>query len=163
MAKQALTFKVNIDGVRETLAAFRELPKDANNELRERSKALAELLANRAQAAGRAEGSQAALVARTVKAVRDRVPVVQAGGTRKLGRHAAPAYSLLFGSEFGMNQKSGWYANPRFRRSRAHQYHRHTGQQGAWFFPTVEASGPEIGREWRAAADEVMRRFSGGA
>lgn len=161
--KQALTVNVAIDGVRETLAAFRSLPKEANNQLRERSKALAELIATRAKAAGQAEGAQAALVARTVKARRDRVPVVQAGGTRKLGRYKVPAYALLFGSEFGMNQRSGWYASQRYRRSDGYQYHPHTGQEGAWFFPTVEASAPEISREWNAAADEIVRAFAGGA
>lgn len=161
--KTTATMTVAIDGVRETLAAFRALPKDANDQLRERSKALAELLANRARAAGEAEGSQAALVARTVTARRDRVPVVQAGGTRKLGRFKAPAYALLFASEFGMNARSGWYASRRYRRSTGFQYHSHTGRDGLWFFPAVEAARPMINREWNAAADEIIRAFAGGS
>lgn len=160
--KQALTVNLAIDGVRETLAAFRSLPKDANDQLRERSRKLAEIVAERAKAAGQAEGKQAALVARTVKARRDRVPVVQAGGTRRLGRHRAPAFGLLFASEFGMDQRSGWYANQRYRRSTGMQYEPHTGQEGLWFFPTVEAAQPMINREWNAAADEIMRAFAGG-
>jgi len=161
--KQALTVNLAIDGVRETLAAFRSLPKDANDQLRERSRKLAEIVAERAKAAGQAEGKQAALVARTVRARRDRVPVVQAGGTRRLGRHRAPAFGLLFASEFGMDQRSGWYANQRYRRSTGMQYEPHTGQEGLWFFPTVEAAQPMINREWNAAADEIMRAFAGGA
>ncbi|EHR62630.1 hypothetical protein [Saccharomonospora cyanea] len=161
--KTALTLNLAIDNVKPTLAAFRKLPKEANNQLRERSKALAELVATRIKAAGLAEGKQAALVARTVKARRDRVPVVQAGGTKKLGRHQAPAYSLLFGSEFGMNQRTGWYAAARYQRSIGYQYHPHTGRQGAWFFPTAEAQQPMINREWNAAADEILRAFAGGA
>lgn len=160
--KQALTVNLAIDGVRETLAAFRSLPKDANDQLRERSRKLAEIVAERAKAAGQAEGKQAALVARTVKARRDRVPVVQAGGTRRLGRHRAPAFGLLFASEFGMDQRSGWYANQRYRRSTGMQYEPHTGQEGLWFFPTVEAAQPMINREWNAAADEILRAFAGG-
>lgn len=159
---RALTVNLAIDGVRETLAAFRSLPKDANDQLRERSRKLAEIVAERAKAAGQAEGKQAALVARTVKARRDRVPVVQAGGTRRLGRHRAPAFGLLFASEFGMDQRSGWYANQRYRRSTGMQYEPHTGQEGLWFFPTVEAAQPMINREWNAAADEILRAFAGG-
>lgn len=161
--KQALTVNLAIDGVRETLAAFRSLPKDANDQLRERSRKLAEIVAEQAKAAGQAEGKQAALVARTVTARRDRVPVVQAGGTRRLGRHRAPAFGLLFASEFGMNQRSGWYASQRYRRSTGMQYEPHQGRDGLWFFPTVEAAQPMINREWNAAADEILRAFAGGA
>lgn len=159
--KQTLTINVHIAGVRETLAAFRELPKEANDQLRERSQRLAERIANRVRAAGEAEGAQAALVADTVKARRDRVPVIQVGGTRKLGRHRAPAYALLFASEFGMNQRTGWYGWPKYRQSLGMQYHEHTGRDGLWIFPTVEASEGEIGREWRAAADEIVAAFAG--
>lgn len=162
MAKTALTVTVRIDGLRETLQAFREMPKDANDELRDRSRELAQVLADRARAAGQAEGGQAALVAGTVKAARDRVPVVQAGGTRKLGRHKAPAWGLLFASEFGMTRRSGWYASPRYGRSTARQYQPHQGQQGIWFFPTVEGAQTEISRQWNQAADAIVRKFSDG-
>src|SRR4051794_15184981 len=107
MAKTALVVKVRIDGVREILRAFSVLPKDASNELRDASLKLAQELAARARADGAANGGpQGRLVAQTVKARRDRVPVVEAGGTRKLGSRRAPAYGLTFASVFGMNQRS---------------------------------------------------------
>ncbi|PRX48685.1 hypothetical protein B0I33_104503 [Prauserella shujinwangii] len=160
-AKQGLTVNLYISGLRPTLAAFRELPKDANNELRDRSRELAETLAGRIRTAAQAEGGQAALLARTVKAQRDRVPVVSAGGTRKLGRHRAPAWALLFAAEFGMNKRSGWYARPRYRGSSGRQYPPHSGQDGYWFFPTAREFEPEMGRQWRQAADAIIRRFAG--
>ncbi|MFF5992580.1 hypothetical protein [Prauserella flavalba] len=161
MAKQGLTVNLYIQGLRPTLAAFRELPKDANTELRQRSRELSETLATRIQAAAQAEGGQAALLARTVRAQRDRVPVVQAGGTRKLGRHRAPAWALLFASEFGMNRRSGWYAATRYRGSAGRQYQPHSGQDGYWFFPTARAFEPEMGRQWRQAAGAIIRKFAG--
>lgn len=159
--KSALTITLHATGVRETLAAFRALPKDASAELRKSSLKLAESLAVAARASGRAEGGQAAAVARTVKARRDRVPVVQAGGTTRVGRKRAPAWAILFGSEFGQDRRSGWYARPRYRRSRGTQYEPHQGRDGLWFFPTIEARQAQIMREWQAAADRIIRSFGG--
>lgn len=148
MAKsQALTVNIRIDGLRETLAALTVLGKDASNELRDKAKEISEELAKSARAAGQAEGSQAALVATTVKAMRDRVPVVQAGGTKRLGRNKKPAYKLLFGSEFGSNSLK--------------QYKPHVGSGSYWFFQTIEAEQVTVSRKWLEAADEVIRKFSG--
>jgi hypothetical protein len=159
VAKSGLTFKVSIKGLRETLAAFRELPKEANAELRTRTRELADKVAQSAEAAGIRSGAQAALVARTVKARRDRVPSVQAGGGARLGRNGSPAYALLFGSEFGMNEHSGWYGKPRYDESTGFQYHPHTGTIGLWFFPTVEREAPAIADAWDKVAADIIARF----
>ncbi|MEV0726004.1 hypothetical protein AB0I37_24900 [Micromonospora purpureochromogenes] len=162
MAKSALTFTLRIDGARETLAALRKLPKDANNELRQASLAISRAVAEKAKAAGAREGGQAAAVARTVRAQRDRVPAVVAGGTRRLGRHKTPAFNLLFASEFGQNRRTGWYAAPKYAGSAGRQYRPHRGRQGIWFFPTVEAEQADIARRWQQAADEVIEKFGEG-
>ena len=150
MAKQAITVAVQIDGLRTTLRAFRELPKDASARLREESLKLAETLAAKAKIDGIADAApQSPLVATTVKAVRDRVPVIQAGGSKRLGRNRAPAWKLLFGSMFGSNA---------YR-----QFHRpHAGQDAYWFFPVVERNAAEIGRAWNKVAGEIARDFSQG-
>lgn len=161
MAKTGLTINVKIDGARETLRVFNALPKVANDELKDRTNEIAAKVAQSAKDAGIAAGSQAALVARTVKVRRDRVPSVQAGGSTPLGRHGAPAFSLLFGSEFGMNIASGWFHKSRFFPDWDHfQYHEHTGQQGAWFFPTVERQAPEISEAWNKVADDIVEHLS---
>jgi hypothetical protein len=161
VAKTSLTVHVSIEGVHETLRALSLLPKNANNELRDASLRLAQELATRARADGMANGgAQGRLVAQTVKAKRDRVPVIEAGGTRKLGRHRAPSYGLVFGSVFGMNRRSGWYAGPQFASSTGFQFRPHRGRDAYWFFPVIEQSAAEISRRWNEAADRVARKFS---
>lgn len=147
MAKRQLVMSIRAEGVQETLRAFRGLPKEASAELREAAQDLAREMADEARAAGRAEGHQAALVAATVKAARDRVPVVQAGGTKRLGSRRAPAWKLLFGSEFGSDRFSQFP-------------HHHQGNKGIWFFPTVEAMSSRIIKRWEQAADRVLAAFT---
>lgn len=145
MAKSELTIKVHIDGIRETLAALSKLPKDANKELRAAALDLSKELASAVKASGTQEGNQAALVAKTVRAARDRVPVVVAGGTRRLGSNKKPAYKLLFGSEFGAD--------------RFEQFRPHIGRGSYWFFRTVEDEQVEIAARWQQAADEIIAKF----
>jgi hypothetical protein len=143
-----ITVRVRIDGLRETIAALNRLPKEADLEIRAAAQELAKDMAAAAAAAGRGEGRQAALVATTVKAMRDRVPVVNAGGARRLGRNREPAYKLLFGSEFGA--------------TRYKQYKPHLGSGSYWFFRTVDEKQAEISAAWLQAADEIIRRFGEG-
>lgn len=147
-----LRIKVEITGVRETLRAFGDLPDDAQRELRERSKALADALAVEIRAAGQADTRQSARAATSVRAVRDRVPVIEAGRTKR-------AQAVLFGSEFGMTRRSGWYAKARYGQSEARQYRPHLGAGSYWFFRTVEDNTARIDREWNAMADELIRRW----
>ena len=146
--KTSLVIKVQIGGVWETLRAFRDLPPEASDAIRTTSAALAGELVADVQAAARREGRQAALLAGTVKVLRDRVPAVQAGGTTRLGRRRRPAYKLLFGSEFGSN--------------RLKQYRPHLGSGSYWFFDTVEDQYPAIARRWMEAADRIIAEWSGG-
>jgi hypothetical protein len=148
-AKKGLVITMRQEGVRETLAAFRGVPKEANKALRSAAGEIAKKFAVKATAAGTAEGSQAALVAKTVRPGYDRVPVVTAGGTRRLGRRKKPAWAMLFGSEFGSNRFT------QFPRT-------HTGRDGIWFFPTIEREASMIIKEWRSAADDVLRAFTKG-
>jgi hypothetical protein len=147
VAKTGLTVNMRIDGLRETIAALNKLPKDASTELRAAALELSKKLATAAAESGRGEGGQAALVAKTVRAAKDRVPVVQAGGTRKLGRNREPAYKLLFGSEFGAN--------------RYPQYRPHLGRGSYWFFRTIEDEQVTIAAEWLEAADAIIEKFGG--
>lgn len=158
MAKQALTVRMRAPGMRETLAAFRYLPKEANQELRQSSLRIAALLAESAKDASGID-AQSAAVGKTVRAIKDRVPVVQAGGARRVTSTGTRAHELLFLSEFGMTRRSGWYASPRYGRSEGRQAAPHQGRRGRWFFPTVEREQPRVVAEWDRAADAIVRRF----
>jgi len=147
MAKKSLVITLRLEGAREVLAAFRAMPKDASTELRAASLKLAQSLAPKVAAAGRTEGKQAALLAKTVRAQRDRVPVIVVGGTRRLGSNRKPAFKLLFGSEFGAN----------FYR----QFRPHLGAGSYWIFKTVDDNQATISKEWNKAADTVIRKFGG--
>lgn len=150
MAKTGITLTVRGEGIRETLRVLKVLPKDAQKELRVRTRELSVKLAARAKADGMKDSApQSPDVATTVRAVTDRVPSITAGGTRRLGRNRAPAYKLLFGSLFGSNAYS--------------QFHRpHAGQSAYWFFPVVEKNSADINRTWMQIADSIVRDFAAG-
>jgi hypothetical protein len=148
--KTSLVVTVRIEGVRETLAAYRRLPKEASQALRKRSGELAETLAGRARAAALSDAApQSPLLAKTVRARRDRVPSIVAGGARRVGRRKVPAWKVLFGSEFGSNTYK------QFGR-------RHSGRVGHWFFPVAERNADDVIAAWRRAADDIARSFSAG-
>lgn len=149
MAKSGLVINIRAAGIPQTLKALKDIGKHAEAEIRVAALDLAKEMATAVKAAGMAEGSQAALVSTTVKATRDRVPVVQAGGAKKLGSNRKPAFKLLFGSEFGSN------AYKQFGKP-------HIGNGSYWFFKTVEEHAPEILDRWQEAADEIVRKYGEG-
>lgn len=150
MPKRALTVKLHIAGADEVIRALNRLPKEANVAMRDAAGRIAQRLVPAVKAAAGSDTSpQSALLAATVKVARDRFPAIQAGGTRRLGSRRAPAWKLLFGSEFGSN---------RYTQFGKH----HQGTTGSWFFPVVEAEQDTIAKEWSEAADQVIRAFGGG-
>jgi hypothetical protein len=143
-----LAITVRIEGGRETLAAFRRLPREASTALRERSLELAKALAGRVQSSATGDSPQSALMATTVKAKRDRIPVIEAGGTTRVGSSRVPAYKVLFGSEFGARTLP--------------QYRPHVGRGSYWMFRTVEDNEAMIAAGWLRAADDIVRAFGEG-
>jgi len=152
-SKGTLRIVIRIDGADEVLRAFRKLPKDASNELRDGTLEVSRELANRIRAAGTAFSRQAARAAGTVKAVRDRVPAVQASNT---GR----ARGFLFASEFGMNRKTGWYRKRRYFDSAGYQFTPHSGGGSNWFFVTAEDNQEWMAGRWFGVADRVVEKWS---
>jgi hypothetical protein len=114
--------------------------------------ALAQDLARVIRAAAAADTPQSARAAASVKAHRDRVPVISAGATKR-------ARAVLFGSEFGMTRRSGWYGHPRYRESLGRPYRPHRGNSSYWFFRTVEQQQGRISEAWNELAANVVRRW----
>ena len=152
-----ITVRVRISGARETLAAFRDLPKDASDELREANKQISDELADKIRSAAGGSDEQSALMVRSIRATRDRVPSVTAGGNRRVGKQSRKssgqdytrASDILFGANFGA--------------STLRQFRPHTGagEDDYWFFRTVEANEERIAGEWGDAADRVLTKWGG--
>jgi hypothetical protein len=146
-----IVVRLKIDGVHETLAAFRSLPKEATAALRDANQKISEDLAEKIRDAARSSDAQSALIVPGIKARRDRVPSVQAGGKRKVGRNRKPLDKILFGANFGATYLK--------------QFRKHNGGAGSedyWFFSTVEENESRIVKEWNDAADRVLSQWGQG-
>lgn len=144
--------RIRIEGADRVIAALRKLPKDAQDSMRAEAKDIATSLADWIKAAARKHSRQAARAARTVREGNEGFwPVITASNT---GR----AKGLLFGSVFGMKQRSGWYGFRRYR-DRGKQFGPYVGFPGYWFFSTAEERQPWSQSEWHGAAENVVRKW----
>jgi hypothetical protein len=80
-----------------------------------------------------------------VRAQKDRLPVIVAGGNRRVGRNRVPVYKVLFGAEFGALTLA------QFRIFKSGGY---------FFFITVDDNSEYIQREYLDAIDEVNRKWA---
>lgn len=135
-----------VEGVRETQAAFRRLPKAARDALKHRTQELSGDLAASAATAARGHSRQYAMLAGLIRAYRGTTPAVGGGGARRVGRNRVPAYKVLFGAEFGSN--------------RLLQFRPHRGREGYVIFPTVEREQARVLAAWQAAAADVAADFT---
>ena len=95
-----------IVGLNKFLRDMKGAPPELQKELRRRAQEIAEPIA--ADARGRASTGQQQLVAGSIRAVKDRLPVIKAGGGSKLGsttprRRKPSAGDVFFGADFGSN------------------------------------------------------------
>jgi hypothetical protein len=146
MAKTQLVINVKIDGLRETLRAFRDLPKEASDEARDEAGKIAQDMAAWISAS-LAENRQASLLIPTVKVARDRVPAVTVGGASRVGSRRTQAYKVLFGANFGAR------SFPQFRpwAGKGQDYH---------IFSQIEAHQDEVEERYLTAMDRVIDKWS---
>lgn len=146
---------VQVEGLNETLKAFNAYGRDANRELRQAAAVEADRLVAAIILAGEARGKQAALTTGSVKRRSDRVPVIVAGGTRRVtrtsGKGKATAGDVFFGAEFGGG-----------RRPTTRQFPPWAGRRGYWFWPTVRAGLPELRRRYIKTLDELAAKWAAG-
>jgi hypothetical protein len=141
--------EVTVRGDRRVLLALNRLPREARREVKDGSERLGRRMANTIRAAGRAEGRQAARASRTVRVARGEFPEIVAG-----------PHPFLFGSEFGIKRRLGWYRKGRYWRSEARQYRGRTGgNPGYWFFPTYRAEQPAIRVAHQEMANAIIRAW----
>jgi hypothetical protein len=147
---------VQVDGLQETLRAFNKYGKEANRELRQAAGVEADRLVAALTLAGEGAGDQAALTASSVKRRSDRVPVIVAGGDRRIrpktrSSRKVAAGDVFFGAEFGGG-----------RRPTTRQFPAWRGRVGYWFWPTVRRGLPDLRRRYIAVLDELAAKWATG-
>lgn len=144
-----------ITGVNATLRAYSKLGKEARKATKVEVQKVAQIVADRTAAAGRARGGRDALLAGTAKAKQDRVPIVEYGGKQRAGVSGGATFSqLVYGMEFGAEQQgpNGWRFPPRTPK-------KGRGNEGYWIFPTARKMGPEIAELWFRALDQIAEEW----
>lgn len=145
------TFTVQVEGAQETLKAFRglsdDLRKTANGELRQAAGDCARGLVSDLQRAAGASGVPVApRVARSIRVKSDRLPAVQIGGSKRVGRHGAPAAALVWGSETGPAGRVNHFGV--------------APSAGYWIAPTVERfSNTDAPDAYRKAVAQIQHRY----
>jgi hypothetical protein len=151
-ARGSLNFDINVRGVREIERALDALPADALVRFKAATKRIANDVADRIRAAGRADSRQSARAAQTV-----RVTTNRNGATIKAGPHP-----LLLGSEFGAIRRFGFYSDERFDHSMGRQFRPWVGRGSYWFFRSALAEQPRVEQEFGETVDEIVNHFRAG-
>lgn len=150
MATRDGRITVTVRGAKEVERALAKLPDQAKAETRRGLRSLAGRFTQLIRAAARTESKQARRVAPTVRSH------VQGLGIEV----SAGPHPLLFLSEFGMNRRTGWYANIRRRPGQQRQAPRHLDGGSYWFFQTVDEHRDEIDRRAQEIAERIVERWS---
>jgi hypothetical protein len=155
MAKQRpLEIKVEVEGLPQALRAFNKFGKDANGELRDAAQKHAQRIIPRVKAAAIAQGGAARAVEVSVRAPRDRVPCLAAGGAKRadVGRaRKPPSGQLVFGAEFGGGI-----------RKTTTQFKPHRGTEGYWLYPTLRATVDELFTGYQDTLEALALRWGAG-
>ncbi len=136
--------KSQIKGLNSFLRDMKHAPRELSKELRNRSQAIAEPIAKEARANARTP--QQKLVAPSIRAVKDRIPVIKLGGGRKLKsttpRRLKPsAGAVYFGADFGSSL-------PQFRAK---------NKGGTMIFPAVKGRRKQIADQYLDAVEDVFK------
>lgn len=96
--------RIVVDGLRPLLRLMSDLPKETQAEIRVKAQRIVEPVA--AEARRNASSAQQRLVAPSIRAVKDRVPKIKAGGSKTLAsttprRRKPKAGDVFFGANFG--------------------------------------------------------------
>lgn len=147
---------IKVEGAKEVLAMFKDLPKEASDALRNASLPIGNELAGAIKAAApHSRNPQAALLAQSVVVKRDRVPKVQAGGSfaptrkneKKVGKDKT-AEAILFATEFGLQKAKGHGFQRRVKDNH--------GAKSYWFLAAVDADSDKVAQMWRDAVGQVL-------
>lgn len=174
---------IQLEGYKGLIARLNRLPKTAQVEMREAALEISEDEARRIAAAGAADDAQSQAVARFVKARKDRLPAIAAGGARKTGvSGGATAGQLFFGAEFGGGSTKAFTAQTETyktrsgkertrttgfsfaggKRSTTNQFRPHRGRRGYWFWEQLREDEARMLARWEGALTALEREWGNG-
>lgn len=138
--------KSQIKGLNKFLRDMKFAPRELQTELRNRAQKIAEPIAEQARA--NAKTPQQKLVAPSIRAVKDRIPVVKLGGGRKLKsttlRRLKPAAgAVYFGADFGASRHAKQFQPKK--------------KGGTMIFPAIKGRRKQIADEYMAAVEDVFK------
>jgi len=153
--KESIGVRLRFEGLNETLAAFKTLDKEASKAAKVEATKIAEMLAARIRAKAPNDKRYQNLAV-SVRAGRDRVPVIYIGGraTPRVSGGGGPR-ELVIGMEFGADQNgpNGWRFPPRTPKLGR-------GNAGYWIYPTARANQSDIIKMWFEAMDNIIAEWS---
>lgn len=131
--------EVKVDGLRELNNALRAVGKEAQGELRDAGKKIAEAVADDARSNAYSLGGVAAKVAPSIRA---------SAGVRSAGvGFGGAAFPFAGGAEFGSlryKQFKPWRGN--------------TSDAGYFVYPSIRSNSERIAEDYAGAVDDLMRR-----
>lgn len=154
-----VTLKVDDKELLALLKAMNAMDKESKYELKREVYKISEMTATALRFG--AVSKRQKIIANTVRARWDRMPMVSIGGTKKMSQRArygdggGTVGDALFGVEFGAHKpflRNGGRAFPR----RSVPFGSKGGTRGYWIFPTLRKMQPEIRRRWYQAVDDVI-------
>jgi len=158
-----------VEGLKDALKALNRLDKEAKDQAREAVTEISRMMAREIAAVGSSRRDpRDRHVAQTIRAKRDRLPVVNVGKATRMPvsrRGQGPrASDLMFGMEFGSNGQAtdtptrrggrpGWRFPERTPR-------RGAGNEGYWIFPTMRRQQDRVVDLWAKALEDVAVEWS---
>lgn len=148
--------------------AFKVMPKDAQDVLRRETQKLVGMLADemKRKAATAPNPQQAILLARSIKANKDRVPSITVGGGRKVpvkrkktaGSPQPMQSDFLFGAEFGVREGGPGTFKQGGRKFAHYSGRMGRGSRGYFIFPTLRKNQAYIRRTYLETVYKLLKK-----
>ena len=160
-----ITIKPDLSDYRGLLKAISQMDKESQGALKSEVQSISKWTAQGMVYAAYSAPMprQAAIVANSIRANKDRIPNVTIGGSKGQASGGANSGQLLFGNEFGSDRNlkgsAGSFPNGGYRfpeRSPG----KGRGNAGYWIFPTLKTLQPEIRRRWFNAIEKVLDNWA---
>jgi hypothetical protein len=163
-----MEIKPDKEDYRMLMEAFKVMPKEAQETLRKRNKIQMAGLAQKMQQAARfaPNPAQAQLVARSIKANKDRFPSITIGGARKApvkrkgtARNPKPTYGeLLYGVEFGASANGKGLLPNGGRRFPFYSGKYGWGSRGYFIYPTLRKNQERIRQDYLETVYKLLKK-----